>query len=50
MKLIRLGEPGKEKPGALLPDGGRIDTSAFGSDYNEAFFWKQWPERTRFLA
>jgi 2,4-diketo-3-deoxy-L-fuconate hydrolase len=38
MKLIRLGEPGKEKPGALLPDGGRIDTSAFGSDYNEAFF------------
>jgi 2-keto-4-pentenoate hydratase/2-oxohepta-3-ene-1,7-dioic acid hydratase in catechol pathway len=38
MKLIRLGEPGKEKPGALLPDGSRIDTSAFGSDYNEAFF------------
>jgi len=38
MKLIRLGEPGKEKPGALLPDGSRIDTSAFGSDYNEGFF------------
>ena len=38
MKLIRLGEPGKEKPGALLPDGSRIDTSVFGSDYNEAFF------------
>jgi 2,4-didehydro-3-deoxy-L-rhamnonate hydrolase len=38
MKLIRLGEPGKEKPGALLADGSRIDTSAFGSDYNEAFF------------
>ena len=38
MKLIRLGEPGKEKPGALLPDGSRIDTSDFGSDYNEAFF------------
>jgi len=37
MKLIRLGEPGKEKAGALLPDGSRIDTSAFGSDYNEAF-------------
>lgn len=37
MKLIRLGEPGKEKPGALLPDGSRIDTAAFGSDYNEAF-------------
>ena len=38
MKLIRLGEPGKEKPGALLPDGTRINTSSFGSDYNEAFF------------
>src|ERR1700741_4165301 len=38
MKLIRLGEPGKEKPGALLPDGSRIDTSSFGSDYNETFF------------
>jgi 2,4-diketo-3-deoxy-L-fuconate hydrolase len=38
MKLIRFGEPGKEKPGALLPDGSRIDASAFGSDYNEAFF------------
>ena len=38
MKLIRLGEPGKEKPGALLKDGSRIDTSDFGSDYNEAFF------------
>jgi 2,4-didehydro-3-deoxy-L-rhamnonate hydrolase len=38
MKLIRLGEPGRERPGALLPDGSRIDTSSFGSDYNEAFF------------
>jgi len=38
MKLIRFGEPGKEKPGVLLNDGTRIDTSAFGSDYNEAFF------------
>jgi 2,4-didehydro-3-deoxy-L-rhamnonate hydrolase len=38
MKLIRFGEPGKEKPGALLPDGSRIDASAFASDYNEEFF------------
>ncbi|HEX7893143.1 MAG TPA: fumarylacetoacetate hydrolase family protein [Terriglobales bacterium] len=37
MKLIRLGEPGKERPGVLL-NGERIDVSAFGSDYNEAFF------------
>ncbi len=38
MKLIRFGEPGKEKPGALLNDGSRIDASGLGSDYNEAFF------------
>jgi len=37
MKLIRFGEPGKEKPGALLKDGTRIDASGFGSDYNEEF-------------
>jgi 2-keto-4-pentenoate hydratase/2-oxohepta-3-ene-1,7-dioic acid hydratase in catechol pathway len=38
MKLIRFGEPGKEKPGVLLKDGSRIDASAVGSDYGEAFF------------
>ena len=38
MKLIRFGEAGKERPGLLLNDGTRIDASAFGSDYNEAFF------------
>src|ERR1700692_3266096 len=38
MKLIRFGEPGKEKPGALLRDGSRIDASGLGSDYDEAFF------------
>ena len=38
MKLIRFGEPGKEKPGVLLNDGSRVDASALGSDYNEAFF------------
>jgi 2,4-didehydro-3-deoxy-L-rhamnonate hydrolase len=37
MKLIRFGEPGREKPGVLLKDGSRIDASAFGSDYDEAF-------------
>ncbi len=37
MKLIRFGEPGKEKPG-LLHQGARIDVSAFGSDYDESFF------------
>jgi len=38
MKLIRFGEPGKEKPGVILKDGTRIDVSGFGSDYNESFF------------
>jgi len=38
MKLIRFGTPGNEKPGLILDDGRRIDTSAFGSDYDEAFF------------
>ena len=38
MKLIRFGDSGKEKPGLLLRDGTRVDTSAFGSDYDEAFF------------
>src|SRR5215831_17525408 len=38
MKLIRFGDPGKERPGLLLDDGTRIDASAFGSDYNEEFF------------
>lgn len=38
MKLIRFGDPGKERPGLLLNNGTRIDASAFGSDYDEQFF------------
>src|SRR5947209_19664509 len=38
MKLIRMGEVGREKPGVLLEDGTRLDVSAFGADYDEAFF------------
>jgi 2-keto-4-pentenoate hydratase/2-oxohepta-3-ene-1,7-dioic acid hydratase in catechol pathway len=38
MKLIRFGTPGNEKPGLILDDGRHIDTSAFGSDYDESFF------------
>jgi len=37
MKLIRFGNPDQEKPGVILPDGRRVDVSAFGSDYNETF-------------
>ncbi len=37
MKLIRHGKSGAEKPGVIIDDK-RYDTSAFGSDYDEAFF------------
>ena len=37
MKLIRYGEINKEKTGVVLDDK-YYDTSAFGEDYNEAFF------------
>jgi 2-keto-4-pentenoate hydratase/2-oxohepta-3-ene-1,7-dioic acid hydratase in catechol pathway len=37
MKLIRFGNPGKEKPGICINDE-YYDASAFGEDYNEHFF------------
>ncbi len=37
MKLIRFGEPGKEKPGVIINEA-QYDVSAFVQDYNEAFF------------
>jgi 2,4-didehydro-3-deoxy-L-rhamnonate hydrolase len=40
MKLIRFGEPGKEKPGVLLDDGTAMDVSAYFRDYDEEFFAK----------
>jgi 2-keto-4-pentenoate hydratase/2-oxohepta-3-ene-1,7-dioic acid hydratase in catechol pathway len=38
MKLIRHGQPGREKPGVQLADGRRIDVSAAFDDYSESFF------------
>ena len=38
MKLIRFGPVNKERPGVELPDGKRIDVSAYCSDYDENFF------------
>ena len=38
MKLIRWGSAGDEKPGVLLPDGGRVDVSSIVSDYGESFW------------
>ena len=37
MKLFRFGQPENEKPGVLLSNK-KLDVSAFGEDYNEAFF------------
>ncbi|MFI4944214.1 MAG: fumarylacetoacetate hydrolase family protein, partial [Burkholderiales bacterium] len=37
MKLIRFGQPGREKPGLQLGDGARIDASGFGEDWGERF-------------
>ncbi|MDR3693029.1 fumarylacetoacetate hydrolase family protein [Mucilaginibacter sp.] len=37
MKLIRFGEPGKEKTGVIINEK-KYDTSAFGEDYGESFF------------
>jgi 2,4-didehydro-3-deoxy-L-rhamnonate hydrolase len=38
MKLFRFGAPGEERPGVVLADGRHVDVSAFGADYDEAFF------------
>ena len=38
MKLIRFGEKGVEKPGVILPNGKKVDVSAFGEDYTQNFF------------
>ena len=51
MKLIRFGAPGRERPGLILPDGRRIETSSVAADYDEAFFGSGGLERlARWLA
>ena len=47
MKLIRFGEPGKERPGVQLEDGTRRDVSEGVSDYDESFFEGGGLERLR---
>jgi 2,4-diketo-3-deoxy-L-fuconate hydrolase len=37
MKLIRFGDPGKEKPGICIDDN-YYDVSGFIKDYDEVFF------------
>jgi 2-keto-4-pentenoate hydratase/2-oxohepta-3-ene-1,7-dioic acid hydratase in catechol pathway len=45
VKLIRFGERDRERPGVLHPDGHRVDASAFGEDWDEAFFSGDGPAR-----
>jgi len=47
MKLIRFGDVDRERPGLQLDSGERIDASAFGEDYNEAFFGGDGVQRLR---
>ncbi len=44
MKLIRWGAAGQEKTGVIINDLW-YDTSAFGGDYDEAFFENNGLER-----
>jgi 2,4-diketo-3-deoxy-L-fuconate hydrolase len=37
MKLLRFGEPGREKPGVRIQND-NVDVSAFGEDFGEKFF------------
>ncbi len=51
MKLFRFGRAGAEKPGLIVDGVGRVDVSAFGEDYDEAFFGSDGPARlARFYA
>jgi 2,4-didehydro-3-deoxy-L-rhamnonate hydrolase len=38
VKIFRFGELGRERIGLLSDKAGRVDVSAFGEDYGEAFF------------
>lgn len=51
MKLFRFGAPGAEQPGLIVDGVGRVNVSAFGEDYGEAFFGSDGPARlARFYA
>ena len=50
MKLIRIGQPGAEKPGVLVDDETYVDTSDVVGDYDAAFFASGGIDRVRSLA
>jgi 2-keto-4-pentenoate hydratase/2-oxohepta-3-ene-1,7-dioic acid hydratase in catechol pathway len=45
LKLFRFGPVGNEKPGVLTSSNRHLDVSAFGEDFNEAFFESNGIER-----
>jgi 2-keto-4-pentenoate hydratase/2-oxohepta-3-ene-1,7-dioic acid hydratase in catechol pathway len=47
MKLIRWGSAGAESPGVIAGDGGRLDVSGFGADFNEDFFASEGLQKLR---
>ena len=47
MKLIRKGNIGAETSGLLLQDGREVNVSAFGEDFDEAFFNSSGIERLK---
>jgi len=47
MKLIRFGEAGREKPAIINKQDQKLDVSAFGEDYSEAFFQNDGLQRLR---
>lgn len=49
MKLIRFGEPGKEKPG-IIKEEKWYDVSSFVKDYDEEFFGNDGIEKLRKIA
>lgn len=47
MKLLRIGDPGEERPAALVSAGTYVDLSDVTSDFDEAFFGSGGIERVR---
>ncbi|NUP54015.1 MAG: fumarylacetoacetate hydrolase family protein [Catenulispora sp.] len=47
MKLLRLGEPGRERPALLAPDGRHLDLAGVAGDLDRAFWLQDGPDRVR---
>ncbi|MFE3651401.1 fumarylacetoacetate hydrolase family protein [Streptomyces sp. NPDC057579] len=50
MKLLRLGDPGRERPALLADDGRFLDLSGLAADIDGAFFASGGPQRVRAAA